>query len=98
MALQYPDVKAVVIMCMKSREKEHWMNQWSMIVPKDVSAKLIEVCETSTDDICEMAAYAKVLRRSCQARCYRSYHKGIKWSFIVDYLESQYQTSFDSDK
>ncbi|CAO3676387.1 unnamed protein product [Umbelopsis vinacea] len=97
MTLQYPDVKPVVTISMKSRKKEHWMDQWSMIVPKDVSAKLIEVYESSTDDICEKAAYAKRLLSVMPSEEQSFSLQGIKWSFIVDCLESQYQILFDSD-
>jgi len=97
MALQYPNVKPVVTMSMKSRQKEHWMHKWSMRVPKNVAVKLIEIYESVTDDICEKAAYTKRLLAVMPSEEQSFKLQGIKWSSIVHRLELQYQNLFDSD-
>ncbi|GAB5592793.1 hypothetical protein Unana1_07693 [Umbelopsis nana] len=91
MALQYPNVKPVVTMSMKSRQKEHWMDKWSMRVPKIVAVKLIEVYESVTDDIYEKAAYTKRLLAVMPSEEQSFKLQGIKWSSILHRLELQYQ-------
>ncbi|KAG2173957.1 hypothetical protein INT44_000070 [Umbelopsis vinacea] len=94
---QYLDVKKMAYMRVDNKRKEHYMDLWYLIVPKEVTTILLTIYESLTDDICEKARYAKRLLEAIPNEAQSLRLQGISWTATVARLEDQYKEFITGD-